>query len=91
MGSTDSPERPAAGERPERGRKAVPLRIDPEVYRALAKWAADDLRSVNAQIELLLRRALDDAGRMPAKARPMRRPGRPPANPDQRSSSLPEE
>lgn len=91
MGSTDSPERPAAGDRPERGRKAVPLRIDPSVYQALAKWAADDLRSVNAQIEFLLRRALDDAGRMPSKARPMRRPGRPPANPDQRSSSLPEQ
>ncbi|MGV7636879.1 hypothetical protein PJI23_31170, partial [Mycobacterium kansasii] len=56
MGSTDSPERPAAGDRPERGRKAVPLRIDPSVYQALAKWAADDLRSVNAQIEFLLRR-----------------------------------
>ncbi|AUN42362.1 hypothetical protein ACFWXB_04660 [Tsukamurella tyrosinosolvens] len=84
MGSTDSPERPAAGDRPERGRKAVPLRIDPAVYQALAKWAADDLRSVNAQIEFLLRRALDDAGRMPQKARPMRGPGRPPANPDQR-------
>lgn len=71
MSPIDSPERP------ERGRKAVPLRIDPAVYQALAKWAADDLRSVNAQIEHLLRRALDDAGRMPAKARPMRGPGRP--------------
>lgn len=81
MGQVDSPE--PSGGRPERGRKAVPLRIDPEVYRALAKWAADDLRSVNAQIEFLLRRALDDAGRMPSKARPMRRPGRPPVNPDQ--------
>lgn len=69
-----------APERPERGRKAVPLRIDPAVYQALAKWAADDLRSVNAQIEFLLRRALDDAGRMPAKARPMRGPGRPSQN-----------
>ncbi|BDD84441.1 hypothetical protein TPB0596_42040 [Tsukamurella pulmonis] len=81
MGSTDSPD--TGGDRPERGRKAVPLRIDPEVYRALAKWAADDLRSVNAQIEFLLRRALDDAGRMPSRVRPMRGPGRPPANPDQ--------
>lgn len=64
-------------ERPERGRKAVPLRIDPAVYQALAKWAADDLRSVNAQIEFLLRRALSDAGRMPSRAQPMRGPGRP--------------
>jgi hypothetical protein len=62
----------------QRGRKAVPLRIDPTVYAALAKWAADDLRSVNAQIEHLLRRALDDAGRLPRGAAPIRRPGRPP-------------
>jgi hypothetical protein len=39
------------------------LRLDPAVYRALRKWAEDDLRSVNGQIEFLLRRALRDAGR----------------------------
>ena len=39
-------------------RKAVPLRIDPAVYDALARWAADDLVSVNAQIEKLLRESL---------------------------------
>jgi hypothetical protein len=39
------------------------LRLDPAVYRALRKWADDDLRSVNGQIEYLLRRALRDAGR----------------------------
>ncbi len=44
-------------------RKQVLLRLDPAVHSAIAKWAADDLRSVNAQIEVLLRRALDDAGR----------------------------
>ncbi|MFZ2238540.1 MAG: hypothetical protein WAV90_03230, partial [Gordonia amarae] len=33
-------------------RKSIALRIDPAVYEALAKWAADDLRSVNAQIEV---------------------------------------
>jgi len=38
------------------------------------------MRSTNAQIEFLLRRALGDAGRMPGAARRMRRPGRPPAN-----------
>lgn len=65
-------------------RKAYPLRISPAVLEAVQRWADDDLRSVNAQIEFLLRRALDDAGRMPQKARPMRGPGRPPANPDQR-------
>jgi hypothetical protein len=44
-------------------RKAFPLRIDPEVYEALRKWADDELRSVNGQIEYLLTRALRDAGR----------------------------
>ena len=59
-------------------RKQVLLRIDPTVHDALARWAADELRSVNAQIEMLLRQALDDAGRMPREARPMPRRGRPP-------------
>ena len=44
-------------------RKAVLLRLDPAVHDALAKWAADELRSTNAQIEFLLRRALGEAGR----------------------------
>jgi hypothetical protein len=47
-------------------RKKVLLRLDPAVYEAIAKWAADDLRSVNAQIEYALRRALTEAGRTPA-------------------------
>ena len=47
------------------------------MHDALARWAADELRSTNAQIEFLLRRALADAGRMPARAGQMRRPGRP--------------
>lgn len=59
-----------------RERKQVLLRLDPAVHAAIAKWAADDLRSVNAQIEVLLRRALDDAGRG-VKAAPMRGRGRP--------------
>jgi hypothetical protein len=46
-------------------RKNYPLRLDPEVYEALRRWAEDELRSVNAQIELLLRHALRDAGRGP--------------------------
>jgi hypothetical protein len=52
------------------------------VYDALARWAADELRSTNAQIELMLRRALADAGRMPTKVAPVRRPGRPRKEPD---------
>lgn len=40
------------------------LRLAPEVLDALRRWADDDLRSVNGQIEFLLRRALTDAGRL---------------------------
>jgi hypothetical protein len=58
-------------------RKQVLLRIDPAVRDALAKWAADDLRSLNAHIEMLLRRALGDAGRLPKKAGPLPQRGRP--------------
>jgi hypothetical protein len=60
-------------------RKPVLLRIDPVVHDALARWAADEFRSLNAHVEMLLRRALDDAGRMPRKAGPMPRRGRPPS------------
>ncbi len=59
-------------------RKKILLRLDPAVHDALARWAADELRSTNAQIEFLLRRALADAGRLPTEAGRMRRPGRPP-------------
>src|SRR6202012_204613 len=52
-----------------RERKQVPLRLDPAVHDALSRWASDELRSLNAHIEMLLRRALDEAGRMPAEAR----------------------
>jgi hypothetical protein len=63
-------------------RKSVLLRLDPAVHDALARWAGDELRSTNAQIEFLLRRALADAGRMPSRAAPQRRPGRPSAAKD---------
>jgi hypothetical protein len=59
-------------------RKSILLRLDPAVHDALARWAADELRSTNAQIEFLLRRALADAGRWRSRAGAMRRPGRPP-------------
>lgn len=42
------------------------LRLDPEVLAALRKWAGDDLRSLNAEIEFLLRRSLQSVGRLPA-------------------------
>ena len=57
-------------------RKSILLRLDPAVHEALAKWAADDLRSLNSHIELLLRDALKASGRS-VKAQPIRRPGRP--------------
>lgn len=50
-------------------RKAYPLRIDPELYEALARWAGDELRSVNAQIEYLLADAARKAGRWPKSRR----------------------
>jgi hypothetical protein len=45
-------------------RKGFPLRLDPRIYEALRRWANDELRSVNAQIEFLLRRELLRAGRL---------------------------
>ena len=60
-------------------RKEFLLRLDPAVHDALARWANDELRSTNAQIEFLLRRALADAGRLPGHTGPMRPRGRPPA------------
>lgn len=51
-------------------KKQFPLRLDPAVYEALERWAADELRSVNAHIEYLLRDALARAGRLPGKSPP---------------------
>lgn len=50
-------------------RKPFLLRIDPAVLEALQRWANDDLRSLNGQIEFLLRRALEEAKRAPKKKR----------------------
>lgn len=44
-------------------RKSFLIRVDPRLHAALEKWAADELRSVNAQIEFLLTRAVRAAGR----------------------------
>ncbi len=70
-----------SGSEAGRERKSVLLRLDPAVHEALTRWAADDLRSVNAHIELLLRQALAKAGRAPSDAGPLPRRGRPPAAP----------
>jgi hypothetical protein len=45
-------------------RKAFLLRLDPRVHAALERWSKDELRSINGQIEFLLRRAILDAGRV---------------------------
>jgi len=48
-------------------RKAFLLRIDPKLLEAMQRWADDDLRSLNAQIEFVLRRTLQEAGRWKEK------------------------
>ena len=58
-------------------RKTILLRLDPAVHDALGRWASDEFRSLNAQIEMLLRQALTDAGRMPRHSAPLPRRGRP--------------
>ena len=58
-------------------RRQVLLRVDPAVHDALIRWANDEFRSVNAHLEMLLRRALSEAGRMPEQAKPLPRRGRP--------------
>jgi hypothetical protein len=59
-------------------RKKVLLRLDPTIHDAVARWAGDELRSTNAQIEFLLRRALSQAGRLPANPGSLPKRGRPP-------------
>ena len=48
-------------------RKQYPLRIDPAVWEAIERWAADEMRSANGQIEWILREALRRAGRLPSR------------------------
>jgi hypothetical protein len=50
-------------------RRSFLLRIDPAILDAVQRWANDDLRSLNGQIEFLLRRSLDDSGRAPRRDR----------------------
>lgn len=47
-------------------KKSFPLRLDPVVYEALERWAADEFRSVNGHIEYVLREALRKEGRLPS-------------------------
>lgn len=46
-------------------KKSFVLRMDEQMYDALARWAADDFRSMNGQMEWILNKALKDAGRLP--------------------------
>ena len=62
---------------PPPARKAFPLRLDPALHAAVERLAAAELRSVNAEIEVLLREALGARGIRPA-ASPAARRGRPP-------------
>ena len=55
-------------------KKAYPLRISTQVLDAIQRWADDDLRSVNAQIEYLLREALRKNGRLPKALPPNQEP-----------------
>ena len=50
-------------------KKGFPLRLDPDIYDALQRWAASEFRSVNGQIEYLLRCALQESGRLPGAER----------------------
>ena len=70
--------------------RSLLLRLDPTVHDALARWAADELRSTNAQIEFLLRQALAEAGRLPRNPGRMRPPGRPPKTDRQDQSNTDE-
>jgi hypothetical protein len=56
-------------------RKAFLVRLDPALHEALQRWADAELRSLNAQIEFLLRDALREADRLPAHLRTGRDPG----------------
>ncbi|UPK71485.1 hypothetical protein [Chitinophaga filiformis] len=51
-------------------KKSFVLRVDSETYEALEKWAADEFRSINGQLEWIIHRALKEAGRTPKKGNP---------------------
>ena len=62
------------GERKLADKKAYPLRISSDVLDAMQRWAQDELRSANAQIEYVLREALRKAGRMSSTPPPVDNP-----------------
>jgi hypothetical protein len=48
-------------------KKQYPLRVDPELWKAVEQWASDELRSVNGQMEYIIRESLKRSGRLPKK------------------------
>lgn len=54
-------------------RKQYPLRVDTQVWEAVERWAADEMRSANGQVEWILRQALRQAGRLPSQGDHARR------------------
>jgi hypothetical protein len=48
-------------------KKAIPLRINEDIWKAMRRWSDDELRSLNAQIEYVLREALYRSGRLPRR------------------------
>ena len=61
-------------------KKSFALRVDADLYEALEKWAQDEFRSVNGQIEWVLNQQLKAAGRLKEKRPPDQPPPRPPAS-----------
>lgn len=51
-------------------RKSFVLRIDPETFKQIEKWAEDEFRSVNGQIEWMIHKSLKEAKRLPNKQKP---------------------
>ncbi|NNE06784.1 MAG: Arc family DNA-binding protein [Xanthomonadales bacterium] len=51
-------------------KKSFPLRVHEDILESMRRWADDELRSLNAQIEYVLRDALRKAGRLPRNSRP---------------------
>ena len=51
-------------------KKSFVLRIDPETFKQIEKWAADEFRSVNGQLEWMINKSLKDAKRLKAKKKP---------------------
>lgn len=77
MSNPTEDETTRSGRRTRPERKSVLLRLDPTIHDAVVRWADDELRSVNAQIEIIIRKALAAEGRLPRAAAPLPKRGRP--------------